>query len=338
MSKALKTQGLAILIGMALLTLPGRRGECRAESEAEIQKRIASMPAPQRERLARNFEAFKRMSPAEREKYRRLHRELTADPNSTQLRLLMQEYFEWMKTLDIRQRTDLREEKNPELRQEMVAHFRIEQKHKQELGLMPSNQDAGGKGPGRGLSASDLQNVMRIFENRIYASKAVPSAIWDRIQTISGVDRYRVFLETVCEPGEKGEPAPVRKLPPETFTEMANGISDEEQRHQVLSKPAGFSQARELFLLIARGMIQQLRHEVGQNSAGDETLRRFFVDLDEKRKDEVMKAPQDQRVTLLVNFYMQKINRLSQSATGADRSIKRVPRSGQRRQNAGAKN
>jgi hypothetical protein len=334
--KALQTQRLAILIGTALLALLGQGGVCRAESEAEIQKRIASMPAPQRERLARNFEAFKRMSPAERDKYRKLHQELTADPKSAQLRNLMQEYFEWMKTLDIRQRTDLREEKNPELRQEMVAHFRIEQKHKQELGLIPTNQDGSGKGPGRGLSKEDLGNVMRIFENKIYASNAIPKVAWDRIGTLSGVDRYRVFLETVCEPGEKGEPAPARKLSPETFTEMANGISDEQQRHQVLSKPAGFSQARELFLLIARGMIQQLRQEIGQNAAGDETLRRFFVDLDSKRKDEVMKAPQDQRVTLLVNFYMQKIMRLSQSATGADRSIKRVPRSGQRRQNAAA--
>jgi hypothetical protein len=334
-SSGFKTRGLAILIGLALLALPGHRGLCRAESESDAQKRIASMPAAQRERLARNFEAFKRMTPEQREKYRRLQQELAADPNAAQLRVLMQDYFEWLKTLDIRQRNELREETNPELRQEMVAHFRSEQKHKQELGLIPSNQD--GKGPGRGLSSADLANVMRIFENKMYATQAIPTAKWERLQTISGVDRYRVFLETVCEPGEKGEPAPVRKLSPETFSDMANAISDEEQRKQVLSKSVGFGQARELFLLIARGMIQQLHQEVGQNSAGDETLRRFFVDLDEKRKDEVMRAPADQRVTLLVNMYMQKIKRLTQSVTGADRG-KRLPRGAQRRQGAAAQN
>jgi len=89
-----------LLLAFALDT----RGE---ESTVERRARLAQMDPQDRESLAQNYQRFLRLDDGERERLRRLHAEIEADPQRDELRKAMQGYHDWLNALPASQRLTL---------------------------------------------------------------------------------------------------------------------------------------------------------------------------------------------------------------------------------------
>lgn len=82
----------------------------------------------ERDRLNRNIAEFRKLSDAEKEHFRKLHRELKADAASGgNLATLLQTYSVWVQTLTPTQRDELQKESNLSHRFALVRKFKEEQ-------------------------------------------------------------------------------------------------------------------------------------------------------------------------------------------------------------------
>ncbi len=79
------------------------------ESLADRRERIEKLSPASKQELLDHQEKFLKLDTAERERLRRLSRELEEDPRGAELRLVMQRYYDWLKTLPPYQRAQLRE-------------------------------------------------------------------------------------------------------------------------------------------------------------------------------------------------------------------------------------
>ncbi len=76
---------------------------------AERRERIEKLSPAQKQELLEHLEKFRKLPPEEQDRLRRLSRELENAPRSAELRLVMQRYYDWLKTLPAYQRAQLRE-------------------------------------------------------------------------------------------------------------------------------------------------------------------------------------------------------------------------------------
>ncbi len=102
------------------------------ESTAERRARLAHMDAPDRDLLAQNYQRFLRLDESERDRLRRLHAEIEADPQRDELRKVMLSYHEWLSALPASQRLTLaalpaedRLKRIEEMRAAQVKRFRL---------------------------------------------------------------------------------------------------------------------------------------------------------------------------------------------------------------------
>ncbi|MBC8871248.1 MAG: hypothetical protein H8E44_17620 [Planctomycetes bacterium] len=77
------------------------------ESRAVVLDRLDKMSAAEKKEVQRNQERFYNLPVEERERLRRLHRDIAVDQRAEHLRGLMERYAEWLKTLPSGQRADL---------------------------------------------------------------------------------------------------------------------------------------------------------------------------------------------------------------------------------------
>ncbi|HEY0982439.1 hypothetical protein [Schlesneria sp.] len=115
---------------MTLLTLIATH-PCRAVDRQLIASRanqLQKMSPIERDRLNRNIAEFRKLSDAEKEHFRKLHRELKADAASGgNLTTLLQTYSVWVQTLTPTQRDELQKESNLSHRFALVRKFKEEQ-------------------------------------------------------------------------------------------------------------------------------------------------------------------------------------------------------------------
>ena len=137
------------VIGVGVLWV----GVLRAEESPEARRaRIENMDAAEQEQLLRSRERFAGLEPAERERLRRIHREIDDDPHAGKLRVVMHRYYEWLKTLTPYQRAELRE-LPPAERIERIKQLRQEQ------------ADRHGRWA-RLVEGSRSEQIKRLFQNR----------------------------------------------------------------------------------------------------------------------------------------------------------------------------
>jgi hypothetical protein len=121
------------MVALAWFSLPPRCAAYADLTSVEIQQRsqdVQRMTAIERARLQRNWQTFQKLSAAEQQHYRELHRELQQDPG--QLKQLAATYSEWLQTLNPGQRVDLRQAKDPNQKLALVQKFKEEQDQQQE--------------------------------------------------------------------------------------------------------------------------------------------------------------------------------------------------------------
>ena len=91
-------------VGLTVLPVTGGRS---ADSAAENQRKLQSMPPAQKDGLRSKQEFFAQLTPAERDRLRRLHEQLSAAGDGKQLTQLMLRYSEWLKSLPLEGRAEL---------------------------------------------------------------------------------------------------------------------------------------------------------------------------------------------------------------------------------------
>ena len=91
-----------------------------SDSLAENRKKIAAMSQAQREQLEINYQEYRRLPEAERQRLREVH--ATVKGNSA-LQDTTQQYEKWLSTITPWQRAELREESDPLRRVALVRRF-----------------------------------------------------------------------------------------------------------------------------------------------------------------------------------------------------------------------
>ena len=80
-----------------------------AEENSTAREQLEAMNAEEREELRRKVERFENLTSEEQQRLRDLESQIAADPDAEDLRQVMARYYEWLKTLSSRERTELGE-------------------------------------------------------------------------------------------------------------------------------------------------------------------------------------------------------------------------------------
>jgi hypothetical protein len=91
--------GLFSILLFAAEPSPGVSPKLDAMTPGEKVEYIERMSPTDKAELLRKEESFLKLSPAEKEKLRRLHREIQNDKDAAELRWIMRNYYEWWKSL-----------------------------------------------------------------------------------------------------------------------------------------------------------------------------------------------------------------------------------------------
>lgn len=258
----------------------------------ENAKRIAALSAVERDRLKQNLKLFRELPPAERENLRNLQESIEADGRSGgNLQLVLNNYYDWLKTLTPGQRADLQRETDPVKRRRQVAELL----QKQQEAADPSN-------PRRrrmGLSAVDLEQVLKILETQLLNEGYLTE---NSLAGKTGLARYSAVLRGAFTT-EKREPFPPAWLKPELVEELVSAISDEEQRRTLARDKELRRRAGRLFMAVFSGIMLEFREQAESIDRGK--LEAFFVGLKGEQQDEIMRLPPDAQNMKLKRLYME---------------------------------
>ncbi len=113
----------AVAVTLSLSLLPwlfAADGPAPPQREANRQ-RLSGMTAAERQRLKENYDLYREMTPAERDRLRRLQREIDSDQELT---AAFHEYQLWADSLSPVDRHELRQAQDPEARRQLIEKFR----------------------------------------------------------------------------------------------------------------------------------------------------------------------------------------------------------------------
>lgn len=334
-----------LVLSAAVPLLLGAAGrDADATDDETNRRRIEAMSQSERARLQRNYETFLALSEAERDKYRRLHRELENDArNGGNLGQVLRRYNEWLKTLLPFQREELRGRHDPMARMELVEQYKDEQRREQWIRTLPEHQQ-------RWLRKEDDPEKRRKLEEKFRSEQErrqgrrgslSPGAVGPHIGRSSDRD------EKLC----RDDFAAVMKLveqsvelPPERRDELPSTTTA--QRHLLVlieatrreQQPGGKPADRlhwpdeALLARIIEAVPDEVRRRIDaldsvderrryvanlvvrsflsewwkEVDPGEENLRQFFDELDGSEKDRIMSLTGHWQKRELVRRYFQK--------------------------------
>jgi hypothetical protein len=273
------------------------------------QKEIAGKSESERARLQRNFRTFRDLPPAEQERLRRLDRELKEDGRAGgNLRAIMDEYYNWLATLTPGQQQDLRPTNDPDHPEKNDA-TRREIRVRELLKEQQDQIDATGAGKGGGapprLSSKDLDTVLGVVEEAMREKHLLSSAELQELQNKKDLARHMYLWGLAFRPRVAGA-APGQPLPwmsKDVFESMIDGISNEKLAAHVKA-----GQNMDRWWRLVRLIYGGIRAEYEQLRPDQETLERFFVELNSTEQDEIMRLPSDQQPQQLTHMYMTKMS------------------------------
>lgn len=265
------------------------------------QQEIAAKSEADRARLARNFKAFRNLPSADQERLRQFDRELKDDTkNGGNLRIIMDEYYTWLETLNPGQQKDLREIADPTRREIRVRELIKEQQDRAEAVIS-------GKGPGANapprLNAKDLASVMEVIEGALksgfFLSVDDERQLKAKKEKGNELARQIYLLDVAFRP----RPPAQSWFSPKVIESMIEAISNEKLVSHIKSAQ-NWERWRRLVLVIYGGV----QAEIEKIKISQDELERFFVQLPAGQQDEIMRLPFDQQQPRLLNVYMTKMS------------------------------
>lgn len=291
--------GLPVLLLCLAAILAGRapvRGESStARQREENRRKIISMTETERARLKDNYDRFRKLSPEDQQRLRRLDQELKEDDRDRQgeLRRTLKDYITWLEPLSPGEREDLRRESDPNQRAAMVRT------------MIKAEQDRADfrtrRGQRRALSPGDLDKVLGVLEGHLRQRGTRQAKAVDALQSKSGLERHGGVLELTFsrDRSERGAfPAPI---PPDVINEMIAQISNPDFQKWVQDESPIRTTMR-LFMLIREGVMA----EFDSLKPSEETLIAFFEELKPSQQQEIMRLPVEWQQRRILHLYMEK--------------------------------
>jgi hypothetical protein len=208
----------------------------------------------------------------------------------------MAQYHEWLGTLTVGQREDLRKLSDPNMREKRVRELLKEQQEHVE-----STGPAGGAKAPRGLSSEDLAAVLEVVEQALLSRHLLTEEEKTQLQRKVGLARHMYIVELAYRrPGVP--PAQQIGFAPKLGEAMAAGLSNPRQRRFLQSKERPAERSWVLFNLIRAGLM----NEYDKKSPDASTLELFFVQLPSDKQDEIMRLPHDRQQQKLTHMYLEK--------------------------------
>src|SRR5262249_43500878 len=169
--------------------------------------------------------------------------------------------------------------------------------------------DATGAGKGGGapprLSSKDLDAVLGVVEEAMREKHLLSQAELQELQNKKDLARHMYIWGLTFRPRVAGA-APGQPLPwmsKDVFEAMIDGISNENLAAHVKA-----GQNMDRWWRLVRLIYGGIRGEYEQLRPDQETLERFFVELNSTKQDEIMRLPSNQQPQQLMHIYMMKMS------------------------------
>jgi len=271
---------------LLLVTWLGCSLPARADANRDATwEKLKSMSATEREQVLRNLDRFRKLSEDKKWELRKLRTDLKADAaQHGQLSRVMDNYYEWLKTLTPGQRSDLAEQPDSARRRKLVAE------------IMTRQQRASDTTPRRRRSPLDA-TVLEQFFGVLGAELQAKGYINETdLSSRSGLSRYFFILRR----GFSGT-FPPEWLSPELGEKLLGTLPDPAQR-AVLRDPDPRVRLSRLLGMVALSLQQAVR-DVEDQIPGEE-LEKFFIEMSGEEQDEVMRRPYSEQDRRLRQLYM----------------------------------
>lgn len=267
------------------------------------QQEIAAKSEADRARLARSFKAFRELPSTEQERFRQFDRELKEDSKTGgNLRVIMDEYYNWLATLTPGQQKDLREIADPTRREIRVRELIKEQQDRAEAVI--SGKGAGANAPPR-LGAKDLASVMDVIEGALRSKFLLTPEDEKQLKAKQekGNDLARnVYLWDVAFK-TRGPAQPNPWASPKVIDSMIEAISNEKLAGHIKA-----AQALERWRRLVQVVYGGLLGEFEKIKPSQDELERYFVQLSAEQQDDIMRLPFDQQQQRLLHVYITKMS------------------------------
>ena len=290
-----------VLVALMLWSGAAARGDSLTAGQRELREReIANKSEAERARLQRNFKTFRELPPDEQKRLRLLDFELKEDArNLGSLRVVMNEYYDWLATLTPGQQQDLRDERDPNRREMLVRELL---KQQQDQALATGSARAGKLFPG--LTASDLAAALGVIEKVTKDKQILSAEELHQLQSKKGVARHAYVIELAYRRGPGGGPGAFPWNSQSVFEAIVESISSERQRDHILEPQNPQERQRRLNWALMGGF----GAEYEKMKPSREELEKFFVQLKSHEQDEIMRLPYDQQQQQLTRMYMTKMS------------------------------
>jgi hypothetical protein len=308
---------------------------------AERRARVESLSAAAKEDLLEHYRRFTMLDPVEQERVCRLHVELDQDPNSAELRRIMLNYYDWLKTLPPYQQAELRE-LPPARRVQHVKRLleqQQQQSHKKLKG--PALADALrdyrlGKGPlqpggkrAAWLSPQDVEGILQWFDRYVgrhgaQILEALPEAQRKQFgreaaQTKDPLRRHEILMSMWLRI-QLENPAKVPPPSPDDLADLRSRLSPDTRRRLEERSPA--EQWRTISSVVPLFVLQQYaarRIDGALPAVTEEELAQFFEkELKPWQRDQLLSLPSEDMTRELWRAYIRwKLSQLPRSQARA---------------------
>lgn len=112
---------VAVVLSLSLLPWLLAADDSASPQRDANRKRVNEMSVAERKRLEENYRLYREMDPAERDRLRKLQRDIDGDP---ELKAAFREYQNWADSLSPVDRHELRQTQDSEARRQLVERFR----------------------------------------------------------------------------------------------------------------------------------------------------------------------------------------------------------------------
>ena len=277
-------------VGLAVLPVTGVRS---ADSVAESERKLQAMPPARKDELRSKQEFFAQLTPAERDRLRRLHEQLSSAGDGEQLTQLMLRYSEWLKSLSLELRAELAD-LPPDQRIPAIKKILEQQERQrfQDLVIKP-------------LPKEDYDAILDWFNALLQRNTDSLLAKLEpeertRLQQISD-PRWRwleaVRLQRPQSGGDNRKPGELVPLSADDIQQLSSRLSGE-TRKTLDEAPDEDAKRFTVWNWVHAATMSKMKPRISSDE-----LQRFLAELDPKMRDYLENLPRDRMLEELRRMY-----------------------------------
>ncbi|MGE0375048.1 MAG: hypothetical protein AB7I48_26310 [Planctomycetaceae bacterium] len=279
--------GALVFVAVASLAALDFLSKAEPPERTLQRRRIESMTQAERERLHRNFEQFRSLSEADREKYRAVHADLEADRRDRHGRAAaaLDTYTHWLQTIPVYERDALRNEQDAAAKIRLVREV-LDRQRSDRMELRMGSPLENRFGPIPTLSPQDLANVLAVFHES--AESALPPAAARELENYQGLGRTLKLIELLVRQDRRL----FSLLTDARWEQLVNAIADDQARKMLepdtnaqTSRPA--LQKFKPAVMLWKNLELAMEREARQRAVTDQKLEAVLTSLPAAEQEEL---------------------------------------------------